>query len=115
MFNALENRKKRVHVSVLAGTSGILDSNSGQYWDGSFIASKDLLPSDPLPWGGLIISKWNGDTRTGQIADGNHVITMQVKDLDGNSSEIRTRSVKFDKTPPEATITFRNSLKDSYP
>ncbi|MEI7945581.1 MAG: hypothetical protein WCJ02_02745 [bacterium] len=114
-FTALENRKPKVFVSVLAGSAGIKDVIHNKVWDGGANATIDLLPWSLLPWGGLIISNWNGDTGAGQIADGNHVISIQVSDQDGNSSEKRTRSVKFDKTPPEATITFRNNPKVSYP
>jgi hypothetical protein len=115
-FNAYENRRKDVYVSVLAGTSGIYDQNSGMTWDGSANAKMDLGASSPLPWGSFIFCYWNGTTSNGQIDDGTHVITMQVEDYDGNFSEKRTRSVKFDKTKPIGTnIVINCYSKNTYP
>jgi hypothetical protein len=106
-FVAMENRKPTVFVYVLAGTAGgIMDYNSFKVLDGGANSTRDLLPWDVLPWKSQIICKWTGDTATGQIADGDHVITMQVKDQNENLSEKRTRSVKFDKTKPTGTITI---------
>ncbi len=115
-FVAMENRKKTVFVYVLAGTAGgIMDYNSFKVLDGEANATRDLQPWDVLPWRSQIICKWTGDTATGQIDDGNHVITMQVKDQDEKSSEKRNRTVMFDKTKPTGTITITGLPQSSNP
>ncbi|MEI6645123.1 MAG: hypothetical protein WCP12_03710 [bacterium] len=113
-FYAYENRRKDVYVAVKVGEAGIWDGYTKEYMDG--VSSKrDLNPASLLPWGGLIsCNYWNGDTSAGQIDDGIHVVSMQVKDQDGNLSEKRTRSVKFDKTKPKGTIMVNCDPKNSY-
>jgi hypothetical protein len=115
-FYAFENRRKEVYVSVKVGGAGIWDGYIKEYMDG--VLSKRVLdPASLLPWGGIIsCNYWNGDTSTGQIDDGKHEITMQIRDQDGNSSEVRTLSVKFDKTKPIGTnIVVSCYSKGSYP
>ena len=106
-FVAMENRKKTVMVSILAGTEAIKDT-SGKVWDGSSSATNDLAAdssASSLPWKDTIIKSWSGDLVSGVIDDGNYSVKMKVKDQDGNDSEERTRSVKYDKTKPIGTIT----------
>jgi hypothetical protein len=115
-FVAMENRKPTVSVFVLAGPAGgIKDNISGKVWDGGANATMDLLPSDTFPWKRNIISNWNGDTATGQINDGIHEISMQIKDQDTHLSEKRTRTVMFDKTKPTGTITINGLSQSSIP
>jgi hypothetical protein len=115
-FIAMENRKPTVSVFVLAGVAGgIKDNISGKVWDGGANAKMDLLPSDTFPWKRKIFSNWNGDTATGQIDDGIHEISMQIKDQDTHLSEKRTLSVMYDKTKPIGTITVNCYPKKSYP
>jgi hypothetical protein len=104
---AMENRQKTVLVSILAGAIAIKDT-TGKVWDGSSDASYDLAAdggASSLPWKDTITRSWKGDLGTGQLADGNHTVKLKVKDQDGNDSEERTRSVKYDKTKPSGTIT----------
>jgi hypothetical protein len=105
-FVAMENRKKTVLVSILAGTSAI-KAVSGTVLDGGATSGYDLV-SDPsltaLPWHGTISVSWKGDLGTGELVDGNYTVKMKVKDHDGHDSEERTRPVKYDKTKPTGTI-----------
>jgi hypothetical protein len=106
-FVAMENRKKTVLASIIAGTSAIKDA-SGTVLDGGAASGYDLVSdtsSTALPWHGTIIVSWKGDLGTGQLADGSYTVKMKVKDQDGNDSEERTRPVKYDKTKPTGTIT----------
>jgi len=104
---AMENRQKTVLVSMLAGAAPMKDT-TGKVWDGGEAATYDLAAdgnASSLPWKDMITRSWNGDLGTGQLADGNHSVKMKVKDQDGNDSEERTRSVKYDETKPTGTIT----------
>jgi len=107
-FVAMENRKETVRVTILAGTDAVKDASGTKVMDGG-ANSGYILPSDSspmaLPWRGTITVAWKGDLGTGQLADGNHTVKMKVRDQDGNDSEERTRTVKYDKTKPTGTIT----------
>lgn len=106
-FIAMENRKKTIYVSVLAGSTAIEDTSS-KTWDGGSGADYDL-PSeddtDQLPWKGTLTLSWDGTLSSGDLDDGQHTIALKVKDEDGNESEERTRTVKYDKTKPSGSIT----------
>jgi hypothetical protein len=106
-FVAMENRKKTVFVTILAGTYAIKDTG-GKNWDGSSASTNDLAADSSvasLPWRDTIKRSWKGDLVTGELEDGSHTVKMKVRDQDGNDSEERTRSVKYDKTKPTGTIT----------
>jgi hypothetical protein len=103
-FEAMENRRQTVYVSILAGSAGIRDRNTGKVWDGSSTADYNLQEDkdlSALPWKGTVKCSWKGELGNGNLADdGIYVITMKVKDHDDKSSDARTRTVTFDKTKP---------------
>jgi hypothetical protein len=106
-FVAMENRLKTVIGSMLVGATAIKDT-TGKVWDGGSTATHDLAADSSvssLPWKDTIAVSWKGDLGAGILADGNHTFKMKVKDQDGNDSEERTRSVKYDKTKPTGAIT----------
>jgi len=106
-FVAMENRKKTIYVSVLAGSTAIEDT-SGKTWDGGSGANYDLpseSDTDQLPWKGTLTFSWDGTLSSGDLDDGLHTIAMKVKDKDSNESKERTRTVKYDKTKPTGSIT----------
>ncbi len=105
-FVAMENRKSDVFVTILADTTPIKDT-AGKVWNGGANATYPL-PSGgagQLPWHGTITINWSGQLSTGTLAEGEHTIHMQVRDQDGNSSQDRTRTVRYDKTKPTGVVT----------
>lgn len=107
-FRMLENRKSTVYLTVTASNSPIKSKTSGKIWDGGANADCTLASNgaaDQLPWRLDANVAWDGTIDTGDLmADGQHTIRIKVRDVDGNHSEERTRTVKYDKTVPTGTI-----------
>ncbi len=103
---ALENRRPTVRTRITAGEMAIKDTD-GRVWDGGPNAT-NALPWDgneaSLPWKGTFRCMWAGGLAEGELEDGTHTVTMKATDEDGNESEERTRSVKYDKTQPKGRI-----------
>lgn len=110
-FVVMENRKETVFVSILAGADPIKDT-AGKVWDGGAEATHNLSEDKTvgaLPWKDTISLSWKGDLGSDnkKLADGEHTVTIKVTDQDGNTSEERTLTVKYDKTKPRGTISVK--------
>ena len=113
-FEAQENRKSRVRITVTAPpASWYIKDTSGVEWNSKPV---DLLPTgseDMLPWKSMIIVQWAGDTSHfpwTDLGEGEYTIKTCISDYDGHSSS-STGTIKYDKTPPTATV----SVNLTYP
>jgi hypothetical protein len=106
-FEIQENRKSLVGILIFVfpGPMYLKDASGAEWsWRNVYLLPTGL--QDMLPWRSVINVLWDGGVIGGELdEDGEYAVeSLVVDNVDNNISSSTSGTIKYDKTPPTATI-----------